>query len=47
MARANGAMGYVVKWDADRDLPWAIRAAMEGKWFVSHRLSNYDLSDPI
>lgn len=46
MAMAVGAMAYVAKWDADRDLPRAIRAVMEGKWFVSHRLSGYELSDP-
>ena len=45
-AMATGAMAYVVKWDADRDLPCAIRTVMEGKWFVSNRLSGYELSDP-
>lgn len=46
LAMATGAIAYVVKWDADRDLPRAIRAAMEGKRFVSNRLSGYGLSRP-
>ena len=47
IAIANGGMGYVVKWNADCDLPLAIKAATEGKWFVSSRLPDYDSSDPI
>jgi len=45
-AMATGAMAYVVKWDADRDLLRAIITVMEGKWFVSNRLSGYELPDP-
>jgi DNA-binding NarL/FixJ family response regulator len=46
LAMATGAMAYVVKWDAGRDLPRAIRAVMENKWFVSNRLSGYGLPGP-
>jgi DNA-binding NarL/FixJ family response regulator len=47
MAFAAGAMGYVVKWDANRDLLPAMKAVMAGQQFVSKRLSGYELSDPI
>jgi len=42
-AMATGAMAYVVKWDADRDLLRAIITVMEGKSYVSNRLSGYEL----
>ena len=34
-----GAMAYVVKWNADRDLLPAIRQAIEGRRFISERIS--------
>jgi len=45
-AFAVGALGYVVKWTANRDLPQAMTAVMAGKQFVSERISGYASSDP-
>jgi len=42
-----GAMAYVVKWNADRDLLPAIKAVIEGTRFVSERISGCQPSDPM
>jgi DNA-binding NarL/FixJ family response regulator len=44
-ALSVGAMGYVVKWDVDRDLVRAVKAVMAEKQFVSKRFSGYELFD--
>jgi DNA-binding NarL/FixJ family response regulator len=45
-ALSAGAMGYVVKWDANRELLRAMKAVMAGKQFVSKRLSGHESQDP-
>jgi len=45
-ALSAGAMGYVVKWDANRELLRAMKAVMAGKQFVSKRLPGHELRDP-
>jgi DNA-binding NarL/FixJ family response regulator len=34
-AQEAGALGYVLKIHADRDLATAVKSAAHGKWFVS------------
>jgi len=45
-ALAVGALGYLIKWDADRNLLQAMKAVMAGKQFVSERVSGYASYDP-
>jgi len=47
LALSMGALGYVSKWSAARDLVRAVKAVCQGKQFVSERLAGWDLSDPM
>ena len=46
-ALQTGALGYVVKSDAARDLLPAVEAVLEGRRFISRSLGNIDLADPL
>jgi DNA-binding NarL/FixJ family response regulator len=45
-ALQTGALGYVVKSDAVRELLPAIKAVLQGRWFVSTSLDGNDLTAP-
>jgi len=47
LALSIGALGYVSKWSAVRDLVPAVKAVCSGNQFVSRRFASCDLPDPI
>jgi len=44
-ALALGALGYVVKWDAGKELLTAVEAVVQGRQYLSSGLSSYNRAD--